>query len=601
MFNSYSPKNAYGFRIYKKDSLGKFNTSKSPILDYVQAVGPGTVSESFKYRISYQPTFGGTSVIDFGQGNNEIKLEGEWHIYHIQLPPRVERTDWGSGYSGAAASALDNKVRNYVSKQQNRYAKFSDEARSGREEFFDFLFMLWFSRQTQNFNTETNMQDLVSALGDSDKTNRFNYRDYALVFIDYDNNRELEVILPQDGFSVQRSTQDTNTFKYSLKMIVLTDLSKIENKRVSSPLNLSFALAGIINNLENLISLPLVLSGALISAASVFSSTVSSLRGLNQRMKNVQKQFKAETKFAQSTFQGALDEAKKTFKMGSGKQWNPETISKAIDDSVRNEKKLVDELKQQFSETERQVESFLALVRAFTTGQSQPSLSTDETPAVESEAYSWAMDAQALITKAQAVVFYASSDTEFIPLEVKPGDSYDSIANSILGNASFANALAIYNKDIAGKAINRPAIKIPFGKLTGINTILPERPSLKDMEIAIHGTDIRLTEQRDIAISPNGDLGMIQGEETLLNNILDVIDVPQGSWAVHPELGNPIPFAEIPESSLEPSYVQRLINIIQSDPRVKQVSFQGVEQDGDKFYFVFSFKSILDRSYFIQL
>ncbi|MCU0824557.1 MAG: hypothetical protein MUF77_07925 [Leptospira sp.] len=603
IFGSYIPKNAYGFRIYKKDAKGKFLLSDNPVLDYIQTVGPCSYTEQFKYRISYSPTFGSTSVIDFGQGNNEIKIDGEWHIYHTQAPPDVKAwLEGGSTWYENAAAQGANRVQSTVTKFSDRYTKMiNPNMRSGREEFFDFLFLLYFSRQTNKYQTETNMSTLAEALEGNSGKERFNYRDYALVFVDYDNQRNLEVILPQDGFTFQRSTSDTNTYKYSIKLVVLNDLLKIDNKRVSAPINPAFTLAGVINVLDTLISLPLVFTGALVNISSIFSATVTSLRGVNDRIKIVQKQMKADGKLAQSTFNGALDEVKKSLGGGSKKQWNPETISQAIDDAIKNERRITAELQEKFASAENSLSGLLAFMRVSIFGNSQSQQNQDESSIIQEPLYQWIIDAQSAIVSAQAAIFYATSDIEFRPIEVKPGDSYNSIAFERLGNREFGRALAIYNKDQFSSIIKRSSIKIPFGFNTGIYSKLPENPTANDMEIALQGIDIKLTEGRDIAVSPNGDIGIIFGDEAVINNVLDIIDSPEGSWQAHPELGNPIPIGEIPDSNPSNLAIERFIAQIKADPRVESVSFQGVTQEADNFYYVFNFRSILGKSYFIQL
>ncbi len=61
---------------------------------------------------------------------------------------------------------------------------------------------------------------------------------------------------------------------------------------------------------------------------------------------------KADGKLAQSTFNGALDEVKKSLGGGSKKQWNPETISQAIDDAIKNERRITAELQEKFASAE---------------------------------------------------------------------------------------------------------------------------------------------------------------------------------------------------------------------------------------------------------
>lgn len=149
--------------------------------------------------------------------------------------------------------------------------------------------------------------------------------------------------------------------------------------------------------------------------------------------------------------------------------------------------------------------------------------------------------------------------------------------------------------------LDKRAIKIPYGKNTNIYTPLPDNPNPKDLEIAIIGCDLKLNENRGIEISPTGDLALVMGDEALVNEKLDIIDMVEGSYLSDKTLGNPILPGEILDEMLKNKHIQNILSQFRSDPRVKTVNFLNTLQEKDTYYFNIKIESITGTSYILSV
>jgi hypothetical protein len=607
---TYRPKNSFSFQFAPKQS-GKISgslSSLSSLPEYFMTVGPSQYSETYNPRISHEPLFGGnTAVVDMGTGNNEIRIDGEFHIYHIQLPSSTRQNVSGGGVVAAAKSTASSFASNYYDKIRNNFLNFSGgDMRSGFQEFFDLCYFLHYS-MIKNFEYESQDQTAKLITNSVPDFGR-NHYNTGIVFRDYDRDRHVEVIIPTGGFMISRSIQDTNTYKYSIRMIVVKELGEtLKAPLVRSNMNPSFQLAALMNEIDTLINLPLVASGALVASARFLDNAISSLRSIPDTFGRMRNQVKADGKLARKTFQNSIDQVKNAFGFGRKKNLNPEEISRQIDSAFRQSKYIESQFRQQLAQAESNLSALLSVIGIYTVGTSGGSLESeslkpdaDLTDWVDNEIYSWTMNALEVIIQIQAELQYASVDSNYNIYNINSGDSYEKIAERVLGNRELAGALALWNNDELRQEISRQAIRIPFGTDTGIVSSLPEEPTPRDLEVALIGTDIKLTENRDVDISPNGDLGIIQGDESLVNNILDLIDTPQESWTLYPELGNPIPIGEVDDLA-NSGYLRDILRQIQSDARVKSASLGRVIQNGDKYLILIDIQSVSGGSYFITL
>ncbi|EMN30607.1 hypothetical protein LEP1GSC083_0070, partial [Leptospira interrogans serovar Pyrogenes str. L0374] len=193
----------------------------------------------------------------------------------------------------------------------------------------------------------------------------------------------------------------------------------------------------------------------------------------------------------------------------------------------------------------------------------------------------------------------SSTDNEYKIYQVSPGDSWENVAEKTLGDKNLGQALARFNTSRDTIYLDKRAIKIPYGKNTNIYTYLPDNPNPKDLEIAIIGCDLKLNENRGIEVSPTGDLALTEGDEALINEILDMIDMVEGSYLADKTLGNPIIPGEILDDTLKNKHIQNLLSQFRSNPRIKSVNLLNTLQEKDTYYFNIKIESITGSSFIL--
>ncbi|MCG6170239.1 hypothetical protein [Leptospira sanjuanensis] len=609
---TYEPKNVFSFSFYEKSKNGSYSISGGE--EYFFVNGPLSYTENFKYRTNIEKTFGGVTVIDYGPDNSEIKLEGEFHIFHLGLPGAPKSGipgDTGSGFVQSAFSAgkaiLKNKVSSYYDKVRSSYLSLAGgDFRSGLGEFQDFMFFLHHSKSLERVEYNSN-DPQASKITKVFAEKRLTWKTHAFVFRDYDRGRTVEVVVPASGFTISRSVSDTNTYKYSLSLTVVKELdSKISSPLVRSGFNPMRSISGLMNELENIINLPLELSGALLGVArgvQVFASSAKRLTGSWERMKD---QFDSQGKLARKTFESAKKELGITKKR---RGFHAEEISEKIDEANRKSRSNEAEFRQNLDTSLNDCSALISLI-------SQVLIGVDETGSIEAMAlqpnadlsvwvdndvYKFAVSANEILIETKAALNQASVDNEFSIHPVNSGETWENIAQTKLGDETLAQALARYNGvgDFS-RALPR-AVMIPYGTHTNVFTTLPETPKPKDLEIALLGCDIRLNENRGIEVSPTGDLALVEGDETLINEKLDLIDIEQGSLIQAPKLGNPFPPGETIDTIAQKKFINEFLNQFHSDPRVKRATYIGVIQDGDGLYFQFKLESISGGSVILSV
>ncbi len=602
---TYEPENVFSFAFYEKLKNGTYSHNSLNSSEYFFVNGPLSYTENFKNRTNSEKTFGGVVVIDYGPDNHEIKLEGEFHIYHLGLPQKPKSSipgDSGSGFIQSAFSAgkaiLKNKLTSHYDKIRSSYLSLAGgDFRSGLSEFQDFMFSLHFARSLERVeysSTDSQAQEITKLFSEK----RLTWRTHAFVFRDYDRGRTVEVIVPASGFTISRSVSDTNTYKYSLNLLVVKELeSRITGKLVRSGFSPFRTIAGLVNELENLVNLPLRLSGALLGAANglkVFSSGIKRLSTSWERMKD---QFDSQGRLARKTFESA----KEDFGIQKKRRgFHAEEISNRIDEANRKARSNEAEFRQNLDSSVTECQALISLISqllipvdasgSIEAMSLQPN--ADLSLWIDNDVYRYAFTAKEILTETKAAINYASVDNEFGIYYTSPGDTWESIAKEKLGDLKLGQALARYNNvQDSSKSLKR-SIRIPFATNTNVFTTLPEDPNPKDLEIALLGCDIRLNSNRGIEVSPTGDLALVEGDEALINEKLDLIDIPKGSLFQELNLGNPIPLGIHSDEIIQKKYIQEFLNQFRSDPRIRSASFLNVIQDGDNLLFQFRIESI---------
>ncbi|UOG50854.1 hypothetical protein [Leptospira noguchii] len=609
--NSYEPQNVFSFSFYEKEKNGNYNLN-STSNEYFFVNGPLSYTENFRYRTGIEKTFGSTVVIDYGPDNHEIKLEGEFHIYHLGLPSKPSSSvTGGSGFVQsaftAAKSIVKNQLTSYYNKLRSSYLSFGGgDFRSGLQEFQDFMFLLHYNKSLERIDYTSN-DSQASKIISLFYERRFCFRTHAFVFRDYDRNRIVEVVIPNNGFTISRSVSDTNTYKYSLTLIVVKELeSQITSKSVRSNFNAFRTISGLMNELENIVNLPLKLSGALLGVSNgiqVFASSTKRVLTSWPRMKD---QFNYQGKLARKTFENSKNELGiKTKKRGLNEDEILEKIEITSKKSTSHEAEFRQNLDTAINDSNSLVSAIAQVLIPVDSSGSIEAMSlqpnADLSDWIDNDVYRYTNTIKEILIEIKASLNTAGIDNEYKIYQVNPGDNWENVAEKTLGDKSLSQALARFNTSKDTLNLEKKAIKIPFGKNTNIFTTLPDNPTPKELEVTLIGCDLKLNENRGIEISPTGDLALIEGDEALINEKLDIIDIVEGSYVSDKTLGNPIIPGEILDETLKKKHIQNLLSQFRSDPRIKNATLLNTTQEKDTYYFNIKLVSITGTSYILFL
>lgn len=614
--NRYKPKNLFSFEFAKRNkqtgNLQRYNS------EYFLTVGPTTASESFKFRISFEPTFNsGTSVVDMGKGNSTIKLDGEFYIYFfdtVKSKPKSGEVD-GSGLVEFGTNLAKDKFNSYKDRLLDKYSKLGGiNVRSGIEEFFDLMGLLYYSRFDKTiYNPSTGSQgqflkDIITYSG----SNKFSYSNSALIFHDYDRGRHVEVIIPSDGFTVSRSTKDTNTYQFSLNMVVINDLEKsikpLAPPNLPNPFNI---LSSAITDLQNIINFPLQITGLLLNVATFVSTLTASGQVIVNTFNNMRDRFNSDGKRISATFQSAVNDVNRAL----GRKPKA-TLTEQIEGLLDTREELLAEIttseelfSSQTANAIAQAQYIAYLIQTILTPPNNTGNLADETllpnydstNLIQNEVWQWTITFQDTLQTIQSAYIQASIDDSYSIYYAPDSATFRTIAKDVLGDESLASALAQYNKKSLSQILAGQAVKIPFGTKTNMFGQLPENPTTNDLESGLLGYDLALTSDRDFLIAPNRDLAVTDRIDTLVENLVDIVDIPVGSWIVNELIGNYMLIGETLDEIEKQGSLQKLLQEIQSDPRVKEAEILSVEQDGDILRYVLRVKPIAGREFSLRI
>lgn len=614
--NRYKPKNLFSFEFAKRDKLtGDF--IRFPNSEYFFTVGPMSSSENFKFRISFEPTFnGGTSIVDMGRGNSTIKLDGEFYIYYFDTVKKKPTSGeiQGSGLIEFGTNLAKDKFNSLKDRVVDKYSKMAGiNVRSGVEEFFDVMGLMYYSRFDKTIYTPSigSQGSLLKAILGGDQ--KFSYSEHALIYHDYDRDRHVEVIIPSEGFSVSRTTGDTNTYKYSLNMVVINDLE--ESLKPLAPPNLPspFAiLSSAINDLQNLINFPLEITGLLLNAATFIQTLTNSGQTLVNTFGNMKDRFNAQGKLISSTF----DAAKNDVNRALGRKENA-TLTEQLEGILDTREEFLAEITT--SETLFSSQTANALAQAKYVGYLIQTILTppnitgnlpdetllpgyDSTNLIQNQVWQWTQTVQNTITNIQSAYIQSYSDDSYSIYYAPDSATFRNIAKDVMGDESLAPALAQYNKKTLSEILSGQAVRLPFGVKTNMfGGLLPDNPTRADLEAGLLGYDLALTSDRDFLIAPNRDLAVTDRLDTLVENIVDIIDIPVGSWIVNQLIGNYMMIGETTEELEKQGALQKLLQEIQSDPRVKEAEILSVEQDGDILKYIMRVSPIAGKTFSLRI
>ena len=197
---------------------------------------------------------------------------------------------------------------------------------------------------------------------------------------------------------------------------------------------------------------------------------------------------------------------------------------------------------------------------------------------------------------------FAEIDYDFLPWQAMGGDTYSSLASSLLGDSSLAPALAEYNSDKVLTDISGRFVRIPTSRpaLSTFSAVKSTNPAV--IEERLLGQDLALNDGRGFISDPTGDFAVLNGEMCFANNLIDMMDYYVGSLPYWPEWGTPAKVGDMSTDWEKGRYLQRILQGIQRDSRTAAASFESVEQDGNWIKMRIKVKSIFGfQSHYFEL
>lgn len=582
--------NMYSLEIKKKvqvsnllggwaDSLVNWAIKYIPVGEFFFVHNPLQYSESVRYRVSVDPTFGrdGSNIItDYGIDNGSINISGE---FNLNFKGRPEVT-----------SPLAIPLLNAVG------------YRTGKQEFIDFMGLLFYSRYTIYIPATVEMGLTAGVLN----IQNFSHDSYALIWNDYDRNRRVEVVPSPNGFSFSRNTEDSFTIKFQGEFIVVKDINaemKIAGVIGSVIRNPIFAIDQLQNLVQSCIDLPLSFTGYGIGLVRAWDRLKTWGADLQSSYLDVKDQFNKEgqlisKKFNTQKVDRALNSVSNKYEKFTSQKLgldNTQTLTnnqKSVNPSVvsLNAKKLVRDA----SQIQNGVGTNLLCLPGETLEQkSIDANGSDFTKWILIDNYE---PIQALIESGiniQANMLLSEMDNNFRYVQANSGESLEQFSERVLGDDSFAYQIAEFNNisifdDITGLYIKVPDQNRFSNVLSLVNPI-----SEKTLNIRVMGEDLALTDDRGLAISFNGDLDIVRGNDCLVSNLIDMIETPTDSLPIHSEWGNPYNIGEVIDINVLSTLADRMALILQSDSRVNGATVDNLSIDDDSLQIDFSLTNCL--------
>ena len=551
----------------------------SPLIgEFFFVVGPTDYNESYKYRITVEPTLGrkGNSVVgDFGIDNNIIELNGEFNLLYQGRPEVVTPTiPLITGSNGL---------------------------KTGQMEFNDFLGLLYQVKYTSYIPQSIDIAILSSYF--SFGNNYFDHSRHILIFNDYDRGKRVEVVPMPDGITISRSVQDNFSYKWKMKLIVVGDESDLFLDIIRNPLN---TITTLTNLSKSIINAPLAYTGLLVNLSSLANRALDSIQSVVDSLPLMLQQFNKDGLLIKNNFTGftdRLDNVLRDYFSVMTLNFDRLAANANIDDSVRGP---IDNSDTNYLQNAQTAATNISNLN-YETGSAliprpinmpleiyaiQPNATS--ITYIENNNYLSIINLTIAINQIIANMIIASIDVNFYPYLVYSGDTFESIALKQLGDKSLADSLAKYNniKYLKTGSI----IKIPFTRQLQIFSKVLQDGTPKSMEIALLGEDLKVTENRDIAVDLTGDLDIEEGISCYLSNIVDLIETPINSLPVHEWWGNPVEIAEIHNEELLKFYKKKLTEIIKTDSRTLSVTFLSEIYEDDRFYINMEIFSIFNIS-----
>ncbi|MEQ9366677.1 MAG: hypothetical protein RIF32_20730 [Leptospirales bacterium] len=582
------------------ESLGKYYFTN----------GPTSYSEQYRYHVSVTSTFGGVQVVDFGNAPGLLRLRGEFHIYYKGRPPK----DAGKSSDSVLDQAKEFGAEKFDNLLADAFPVAGRNVRSGRMEYSDFIGLLYgIRRKSDRYQSPDEQGAEITA---KFKEEPFDYSKYVLIYHDYARSRSVEIVPADEGVTVERSVEDTNTYLYNASFVIVDDRSPATRQMETFldkalAINPFYSLSRSVTFLKTILRLPLKVSGALVTVSKFTAQFLDTGNRVIAAWDGMVDQFDSDGKLARRNFQNARENLQRTGSRGPEED-RRDDLERLIANLPGTPPPAANgrqaEFRTALNDFSRATDATMAAATGallgppVAVGEWSQTPEADFTPLISNPIYEPLILAQQTIVDIQADLIRAEADSSFGVTIPTAGETYEQVAERSLGDASLAGPLAAYNGQSAtADPAGRP-LRVPNDNRSLIISRAPADPELRDLERTLLGTDIALAGDRDLASSASGDLASMAGEVTLQNNVIDSIDTAAQSLPLHPWWGNPVSPGEVLEPFERRDAINQLLDSIRADPRVRTAALVAADQDANRITFTIRVQSVFGfASWYLQV
>ena len=545
----YASSGAFSFSVFVRDKNG----DPSKLLgEHFFVVGPARYSTGYNFKISAKPTYDGASVTDFGESIHSIQLSGVIGAYHtgpVRAPSIVRQKLFGRDGEKPDARELFTALGQNIAHGTTGFAD-----KPGYFDFFDLVWLIYDARNKNRFkqrkpeellssDPQTTGADTIYRNALASGIEELNSENTVFVFNDYDANRQYEVVLNNNALEVAQSADDPYAWQWSLNLVAIRDLSG-RPPQIRQPLpDLGSIVSNAIIALDGL-------AFVVTSGLRQISEAVSIIDNLRNAKNNLRLVLDGFNEQSNEQFSRVLENL-------TGARNKNETMIRYLENYY-----ISSGINESLNNPEQYINYSANSLRA------------------ESEKLT------GILSNLQAVVGNTNSDfqdTSFI--RVPPAvESWEDLAQNVYGDVPRANELALLN--LTG-SMPQDLDKVRIININGTTVtsgILPRPQKQGNQGIAerLFGIDLALTQDGDFQVSPDGDLDIVGGLNSLSANLLDRLNNQASTVPLHPQWGIDLTPASLPDELLARVAPVKVVSNLYQDSGVRSIELQDFQLYQDR-------------------
>lgn len=562
---SYSPSGAFSFQFFRRNELnGKSVLGARLTKEIYFLLAPEEYTMSEGYKVSVTKTIDGAWIDDFGNDFKKISLSGSLFSFYFGSPNT--RTSGGV-------------IADVVASGKKIAETFTGIA--GIDEFFRLRWVLSRMRETTDYSQEDadilkrfpDLAGIKAFKNDLAKENieKLTYKDYGIVYRDYDDNNQFEVII--DDFQFSRSKEDPFTVNYKLEMTATRQYASLSKTFGRLGKGIKETFKQTVSNFVDAVDVAYDIIDEIVTIPISFVTTVNSIKNQTLVVRDHAVQMARGIKNDWQTF------------VADAKGLEESTII-AIEELVNSTTQiLITDLENDNADLDdNTMIIYNALLNIKTQMITAQGLGVYSSNSV-SENLLFLDNAQ--VDDSEFSVESTDSDSNniveanLLHYTIKQGDNLLSLSNDFYNDITKSHVIGqmnnLVNSDFDDDTLVGVVIKIPYTNKGRTNSgtdnnlvysRITDRSTPKERQTQTLGVDIKLPSDRGIIADSVGDIAIIYGEQTYNANVNDRLKFGQGSLSeLHPYWGSIIDVGEVPTEFQLITILREIETQASNDPR----------------------------------